>query len=107
MGKFMFDGRLTVDFDDRLLIHIQTVVAAKLRRRESFVFTWVDDDSIGDGRTSVWVHPSAFLAFKYYGKRPATLNREWIDQLMLTANSVAGLHVIPEPPARQNGDAHD
>jgi hypothetical protein len=109
MGRFSYDNRVSVDFDDRLLIHLQAVIAAKLRRGESFVFTWIDDESIGDGRTSVWVHPHAFLTFKYFGKRTAKLNRTWIEHLMMTANSVGGLRVVPEPPEQEDGggDLHE
>ena len=97
MGKFTYDSKVAVDFDDRLLTHLQLVIAAKLRRGESFLFTWVDDDSVGDGRTTIWMHPHALLSFKYFGKRPASINRAWVDELMTTANSVAGLQVLPEP----------
>ena len=107
MGRFSYDGKISVDFDDRLLIHLQVVIAAKLRRGESFLFTWIDDDSVGDGRTCIWVHPHALLSFKYFGKRSAAINRAWVDQLMMTANSVAGLHVVPEPPESDNGASHD
>lgn len=107
MGRFAYDGTVTVDFDDRLLMHLQTVIAAKLRRGESFLFTWVDDDSAGDGRTTIWLHPHTLLTFKYFGKRPAALNRSWMEQLMLTANSAGGLHVLPEPADSDNGGTHD
>jgi hypothetical protein len=97
MGRFTYDGQLTVDFDDRVLGHLQAVIAAKVRRGESFVFTWIDDDSTGDGRTSVWIHPAVSMSFKYFGKRGPAISREWVDALMVSANSVAGLHVLPEP----------
>ena len=97
MGRFSYGSKVTVDFDDRLLAHLQTVVAAKLRRGESCMFTWIDDDSVGDGRTSVWLHPAGDMSFKYFGKRAPSINREWVEQMMLSANSVGGLHVIAEP----------
>jgi hypothetical protein len=104
MGRFSYGEKITVDFDDRLLTHLQAVIAAKLRRGESFMFTWVDDDSIGDGHTSVWVNPTVTVAFKYFGKRQAALNRAWIEQLMMTANSTTGLRVIAEPQNGGHGD---
>ena len=57
MGKFIYDAIVKVDFEDRLLAHLQLVIGAKMRRGESFHFTWKDDPSIGDGRTTVWIHP--------------------------------------------------
>ena len=97
MGKFIYDSTVKVDFEDRLLAHLQLVIGAKLRRNESFHFTWKDDKSIGDGRTVVWVHPSVSLVYKFYGSRRPAINRSWIEALIYTANSPTGLYVVPEP----------
>ncbi|KFF58097.1 ATP-dependent DNA ligase, partial [Cryobacterium sp. MLB-32] len=43
MGKLTYDSSLTADFDDRVLAHIQLVIGTKLRRGESFYFSWRDD----------------------------------------------------------------
>ncbi len=59
MGKLTYEGTVKVDFDDRTLAHLQLVIGTKLRRGEPFHFTWRDDVSIGDGRTTIWVHPVA------------------------------------------------
>lgn len=104
MGTLTYDSSLAADFDDRILAHLQFVFGAKLRRNEPFYFTWKDDPSIGDGRSSIWVHPSVALTFKFVGSRMPTINREWIDLLMLSANSSHGLHLMPEPPP--NGVPH-
>lgn len=97
MGKLTYDSSVTADFDDRLLAHVQLVIGAKLRRGESFYFSWRDDPLAGGGRSSVWIHPGIPLAFKYFGSRTPTLNREWVEALSLTANSAAGLQIVPEP----------
>lgn len=97
MGKFTYQTGARVDLDDRVLAHLQVVISNKLRRGESFVFTWRDDVSVGDGRTSVWLSPSLAITFKYYGSRPPSLNRAWIEALAVTANGPAGLYVVPEP----------
>ncbi|MCK6066895.1 MULTISPECIES: ATP-dependent DNA ligase [Microbacterium] len=98
MGKLLFEQQLRVDFEDRLLAHLQVVITAKLRRGESFVFSWRDDPSVGDGRTSIWVHPRSVIVYKYHGSRRPALNRAWLDALSYTANSPEGLYVVPEPP---------
>lgn len=98
MGKFIYDGTVKVDFDDRTLAHLQLVIGSKLRRGEPFHFTWKDDTSIGDGRTTVWVHPRSSLVYKYYGSRRPRLNSAWVDALAFTANSPSGLYLVPEPP---------
>lgn len=97
MGKFIYDGLVKVDFEDRLLLHLQMVIAAKLRRGEAFNFTWKDDSSIGDGRTTVWVHPRCSIVYKFYGSRRPAVNRAWIEALAYTANSPTGLYIVPEP----------
>ena len=37
MGKFIYEGTVKVDFDDRLLAHLMVVISAKLRRGESLL----------------------------------------------------------------------
>ena len=98
MGKLTYDSTLTVDFDDRVLAHLQLVIGAKLRRAESFYFSWRDDPAVGDGRSTLWLHPTIPLHFKYAGGRQPSINRAWIDLLMSAANSPGGLHLMPEPP---------
>ncbi|MDY7541863.1 MULTISPECIES: ATP-dependent DNA ligase [unclassified Cryobacterium] len=97
MGKLTYNATVTADFDDRILAHIQVVIGAKLRRGECFYFTWRDDPSGGDGRSTIWLHPAIPLAFKYFGGRSPSLNRDWVEALMLTANSSGGLQLVPEP----------
>ena len=97
MGRFIYEDTARIEFDDRVLAHLQVVMGTKLRRTEPFFFTWRDDLGAGGGRTSVWVHPHAHLVFKFHGSRAPRLNRAWLDALMLSANSPSGLYVVPEP----------
>jgi hypothetical protein len=99
VGKLIYDNTVTVDFDDRLLAHLQIVIGMKLRRRESFYFSWKDDQRVGNGRTTLWLHPAIPLVFKLYDSRPPSINRAWIQALEQTANSPAGLHIVDEPTA--------
>jgi hypothetical protein len=93
MGTLVYNGGLSIPIDDRTLAHLQVVVIDKLRRRESFGFT-----ANVDGRDVVsWLGPSTPLEFRYVGNRRPVLNREWLELLALSAQSVAGLVVIPEP----------
>lgn len=98
MGKLTYDSTLVADFDDRVLAHLQVVIGAKLRRGESFYFTWRDDPQVGDGRSTIWLNPGIPLGYKYFGSRPPSLNRDWIEALMVTANSSGGLRIVSEPP---------
>ncbi|MDI9890433.1 DUF7882 family protein [Microbacterium sp. IEGM 1404] len=97
MGKFIYDGNIKVDFEDRLLAHLQAVIMAKVRRGESFPFTWKDDISIGGGRTTAYIHPNVSMVFKYHGSRNPQLSSTWLHALTYNANSGRGLYVIPEP----------
>jgi hypothetical protein len=87
---------LAFEFDDRTLVHLQVVITAKLRRREGFTFTWVTPGVTGGGRHSLWIHPSSTLSYRFGGDDLPRLNREWIEELMLSANSTAGLQFLPE-----------
>jgi hypothetical protein len=98
MGRLTYDSTVVVDFDDRLLAHLQMVIATKLRRGESFAFTWHDEAAVGGGRTTIWLHPALPLVFKYFGGKSPAINRAWVEVLLQTANSSMGLHVVPEPP---------
>lgn len=104
MGKFIYDGQVRVDFEDRLLAHLQVVITTKLRRGESFTFMWKDDTSIGNGRTMVWLHSGCSLVYKFYGSRTPQLNRAWLEVLTRTANAPSGLYVVPEPSERSESE---
>jgi hypothetical protein len=101
MGTFQYDVDFSADFDDRTLAHLQIVIGSKLRRGEAFYFSWQDDPRVGNGRTTLWLHPSIPLRYKYYGGRMPRINPAWIHSLSDSANSNGGLQLVaePEPPA--------
>ena len=87
----------SIEIDDRTLAHIKIVMLAKLRRDESFAFSFEYDLSNGSGRSTVWVHPTIPMQFKFLGSRQAVINRAWLEALIVSANSVDGLRILPEP----------
>ncbi len=97
MGTLTYDVVYKVDFDDRALTHLQMVIAAKLRRGESFNFSWVKDPAEGSGRTTIWMHPAIPLVYEFAGSRHPSINRAWVEALMVTANSTGGLYLVEEP----------
>lgn len=103
MGRFIYDGATRADFEDRSLAHLQLVIGAKLRRGESFHFTWREDPSTGDGRTSVWINPASSIVFRFAGSRQPSINPAWIDALTTVASSPGGLHLVPEPANGSTG----
>jgi hypothetical protein len=98
VGKFIYGTpSISVEFDDRVLAHLKVVILAKLRRQESFTFSWEYTSAQGSGHSSVWLHPAIPLQFDFYGKKDPTLNRLWLEEMVQLANTPAGLRIIPEP----------
>jgi len=97
MGKFVYQQTTAVEIEDRALAHLQVVIFDKLRRNEAFAFTWRNDPSIGDGRTTVWINAASSLVFQFHGSRAPQLAEEWLEALAVVANSPTGLHLVPEP----------
>jgi hypothetical protein len=96
MGTLQYDGVL-VEFDDRLLAHLQIVIIGKVRRNESFLMSWRDSSETGNGHSAVWIHPAQNLYFKFSGGRSAAINQEWLSQLTDSANSARGMLITKEP----------
>ncbi len=100
MGTLYYgDSTSATEFDDRLLAHLQLVIITKLRRSESFVFSWDVGRESGSGSNSVWISPTVPIRFTYPGGRRGPINRVWVEALLHTANSVAGLRIVDEPAA--------
>jgi hypothetical protein len=96
MGQLLYGvSPASFDLDDRTLAHVELVVLAKLRRNESFALILTRPDS---SRTTLWIHPSSVLQFDYQ-EGQHDINREWLDQLVDTANSPGGMRILPEPGA--------
>jgi hypothetical protein len=85
-----------VDIDDRTLAHLKVVILTKLRRGEGLAFSWNRGPEQGGGRDTMWLAPSIGVEFQFVGGRPASLNKVWLDELMASANSSGGLHILPE-----------
>jgi hypothetical protein len=98
LGKLIYgNSGLEVEFDDRALAHLQVVIGAKLRRHEGFFLSWRDDPALGDGRSSVWLETAIPLFFQFTTSERHELNREWIEELTVSANQAHGLMLGAEP----------
>jgi len=96
MGHLVYgDGAYDVAVDDRALAHLQIVIGAKLRRQESFFFSW-EDGSGDDGHSSIWLNPFIPLRFAFASSTPIQINREWLEMLTRAANSTGGLRFVAE-----------
>jgi len=94
MGQ-LFYGSTTdsLELDDRTLAHVEIVILAKLRRKESFALANRTEDG---ARTTVWISPSSTLKFQYaVGNQE--IDREWLDQLIDGANSAGGIQLGVKP----------
>ena len=80
-------------------MHLQIVITTKLRRREGFVFSWTEsaEDETESGRSAIWLDPSSTLYYRYSISRVPDINRDWIERLMISANSAGGLFFSVEP----------
>lgn len=103
MGRLVYDSSITAEFDDRLLAHLQVVIAMKLRRGESFTFSWKDDREVEDGRTAIWIDRTIPMVFRYSGGRAPVINRSWVELLTQTAGSASGLQIVAEPTNESAG----
>jgi hypothetical protein len=103
MGKLYYGSNgHEVEIEDRMLSHLKVVMLAKLRRGESFAFSWTVDPEHGSGRGTVWLSPGVDLEFRFYGNRPPALNRAWISALNSCAER-GELSMVPEPADPNEG----
>jgi hypothetical protein len=101
LGKFIYGmPSIEVEIDDRVLAHVKAVITSKLRRDESFTFTY--EDPTGDELThnSVWLDSSIPIQFEISGTQDPPLNRDWLEELSRSANSAGGLRIVAEPVAK-------
>lgn len=100
MGTLHYgDSTSAIELEDRLLAHLQLAMITKLRRSESFAFSWDVGREGGSGYNSVWVSPTVPLRFTYPAGKRGPINRAWVEALLHTANSIAGLRIVDEPEA--------
>ncbi|WP_204162183.1 MULTISPECIES: ATP-dependent DNA ligase [Rathayibacter] len=97
MGRLVYDSRLEVAFEDRLLAHLQVVIGTKLGRGESFYFSWKDAPAVGNGRTSIWLHPTSPLLFRYVSADRMVLNQDWMRKWIAASYAPGGLRLVTEP----------
>jgi len=95
MGSLTYDT-VTVQLGDWVLLHLQIAIVCKLRRGESFLLSWKDSIHVGGGRSSIWIHPSIPLYFKFDQARSSAVNIEWVESLRLAADSTQGMVVVVE-----------
>lgn len=94
MGTLYYGAsRTPIRMDDRVLAHLKLVATSKLRRNEPFLVSWHDPTEVGGGRSSIWVHPSCDLHYKFDGGKPADIDQQLIEKLSIAANAARGIEI--------------
>ena len=95
MGTLTYGGS-RIEFEDRLLVHLQVVIVQRFRRGEGFAMSWVRSVAIGSGRSTVWMSPTLPVVFDFEGTRVPSINPEWLHRLTDSAASGTALIVTNE-----------
>lgn len=85
------DSGTPVEIEDRALAHLKIAITTKLRRGESFMLSWRHGGGEPRGRSSLWLHPAIPLRFVFEEVEAPELSRDWIEELMRSANSGGGI----------------
>lgn len=94
MGTLFYGAsRTPIRIDDRILAHLKLVATSKLRRNEPFLLSWHDSADVGGGRSSIWVHPSCDLHYKFDGGSQAAIDQDLIEAMSLAANAARGIEI--------------
>lgn len=103
MGVLYYgNNSYAVEMDDRPLAHLKCAMLSLLRAGTSMAFSFDRPVSIGSGRETLWISPTTEIRFRFHGSRPPQINEEWAQAIIATADTSAGLHMVPEKadPAR-------
>lgn len=101
MGQFIYNSLIHVTIPDSDLANLEAVVGRKFVAQEPFYFSWNRHVNTGECRTTIWLHPSISLHFRYLANRRPALNRIRVAEMLLQANSVIGLMMMLDdvPPS--------
>jgi hypothetical protein len=98
VGTLSYDGE-NFELDDRVLTHLQIAISTKLRRGENFFLSWQVPVERGSGRHAIWIDNGVPIHFYYSGSRAISINRDWIESMIVSAGRASGLVLIEESEA--------
>ncbi|MBM7505349.1 hypothetical protein ACFPER_17825 [Agromyces aurantiacus] len=93
MGSLHLGRIVRIDLPDDVLAHVHAVIIAKLRVHEPVLVGWTEPDGRHD---EVLVNPSMPVVIRYDVDEERTLDRRWLNRLMISANAVQGLQLRPD-----------
>ena len=103
VGTLFYDG-VAIEMNDRTLAHVKIAIVQKMRRAESFTFSWVHTGDEPAGRSTIWIHPAIPIRFEFLSPVQPELNTKWIEAILRSASTTGGILLTPEfiengPPA--------
>jgi hypothetical protein len=97
MGTLYYgDSGTPIGIEDRALAHLKVAIVTKLRRGESFTLSWQHPEDQARGRSTLWLHPTIPLRFVFDTPDAPELSRDWVEELMRSANSTGGIQLVEE-----------
>lgn len=87
----------SVEIDDRPLAHLKIALLSLLRAGHGVAFCFERSARAGSGRETIWISPSSDIRFVFVGGRPPSINEQWVLDMIASAKTNTGLHVVPEP----------
>ena len=85
-----------IGIEDRALAHVKLAITTKLGRGESLTLSWIHPGDQPRGRSTIWVHPTIPLRFVFDEPEAPELSRDWVEELMRSANSSGGITLVEE-----------
>lgn len=95
VGTLYYDG-VAIEMNDRTLAHVKIAIVQKMRRAESFTFSWVHTGDQPPGRSTIWIHPSIPIRFEFLNPVQPELNTKWIESILRSASTTGGILLTEE-----------
>jgi hypothetical protein len=95
VGTLFYDG-VAIEMNDRTLSHVKIAIIQKMRRAESFTFSWVHSAEENPGRSTIWLHPSIPIRFEFENPVQPELNTRWIESILRSASTTGGILLTEE-----------
>ena len=95
VGTLFYDG-VAIEMNERTLAHVKIAIVQKMRRAESFTFSWVHSDGQATGRSTIWIHPAIPIRFEFRNPVQPELNTRWIESILRSASTTGGILLTEE-----------
>jgi hypothetical protein len=94
MGTLFYgSARISIHVDDVMLAHLRALITTKQRRNEGFLVSWTDALEVGDGRSSVWIHPYADLHYKFEESHIPQLDADLLEEMSKNSSTSRGVEL--------------